>query len=140
MRITTLQGNLIRSAKGNGKTVHQTARAFAMPSDFIKMIYEGREPSWTYDVPIITRDATTETIGPAHMRPFLLASKTMDANWPVDPAITKAHRDYDEGLIDMVQGRSTNLLFLYAIPRKHRDVKRQPYFSARPIDFNAEDR
>ncbi|WP_034830424.1 hypothetical protein [Inquilinus limosus] len=60
---------------------------------------------------------------------YAIASKHVDALWPVNDVIQAAKDEYDAGLVEIVTGRSGSTLTLYRIPRKHQDKKRIPYFS-----------
>jgi len=42
--------------------------------------------------------------------------------------ITEARAAYDQGLVEMCQGRDGNFATQYAIPREHRAIGRVPWF------------
>jgi len=52
--------------------------------------------------------------------------------WPQESfrRIWEVQQLHDDGLVDVCQGKVNNHFVLYAIPRKRRDTKRRPWFTA----------
>lgn len=129
VQITTTQGHLIRKA-GMEMSADTIASRFAIPLRTVKTVLRGDVPPGGYYVPKVVDDRFEEE-GRPDIRRHLIARKSALAltSWGDDPAILRAQAQYDAGEIDMAQGRSATYIFLYAFPRKEKDVTRQAYFS-----------
>lgn len=66
--------------------------------------------------------------GPATLKPYIVAVRTIEDQWDnTQPEIKKARKDYDDGKVELCQGRDGDNIILYAIP-KRRQVDRKPFF------------
>lgn len=128
-QITTMQGHLIRQV-GTEMSAETIAKNFALPLRVVKAVLRGDVPPGGYHVSKAIDDRF-DGEGRPDIRRFLIARKSALtlSSWGSDPAILRAQQQYDAGEIDMAQGRSASYIFLYAFPRKEKDVERQAYFS-----------
>lgn len=127
MILTDNQKELIKQEYKTYNDFQKVAQRLGIPVRYIKStIYGESTVDPTSSVVIMTEEIE---FGPIHMRPFTISRRRVDRMWPDSDlaAIKKAQRDYDEGHIEMCQGRSSLFFFLYAIPRKER-IQRSPYF------------
>lgn len=67
--------------------------------------------------------------GPRHLRKHIVAIRHVDGDWPKNDAIQIARRKYDNGDVEMAQGRDGFHIILYAFPRKRRAKRVNPWFA-----------
>jgi len=70
------------------------------------------------------------------LAPHLIATRVVGSEWPWTDAIERARNDHEAGKVDMATGRHEDHEYLYAIPRKVREVGRRPWFSRRDFAHN----
>lgn len=63
------------------------------------------------------------------LEPHLIATRVIGSEWPWTDAIERARHDHEAGKVDMATGRHGDHEYLYAIPRRVREVGRRPWFS-----------
>lgn len=73
--------------------------------------------------PVLSEDG----LGRQELRQFIVDVKHVNSSWPrISQAVYDA---YDDGTVDVCQGRDGDTIILYAIPRQRVDRERRPYFS-----------
>lgn len=133
MKITmTQRGLILRATRNDNVALHLVASRFAIPFKIVEAVFTGRDTTDMY-VDETPRGETQDFAdnGRASLRPFMIAKKAPDGLWPMSKEIVQAQKDYDAGLIEMCQGRSSKHIFLYAVPRKNPKQRTGvPYFGS----------
>lgn len=85
-----------------------------------------------------TFNYTPEGRGPKLMQKYIVATRDCNkSSWEKTDAIAEARRRYDEGEVELAQGRDGFNFILYAIPRRQVDITRKPYFSKPTLELVA---
>lgn len=80
--------------------------------------------------------SSEDGLGREELRKYIVATKHVDHPWnQEDPAIVEAKKAYDDGLVEVCQGRDGFNIILYAIPRKERDTREDRVYFARNFNF-----
>lgn len=128
----TQRGLILRATRNDNIGLAVVSMRFAIPYKIVEAVYTGKDTADMYldETPRLETADFMEN-GRASLRPFMIAKKAPDGLWPMSKEIVKAQKDYDAGMIEMCQGRSSKFIFLYGIPRK---VPKQrsgvPYFGS----------
>jgi hypothetical protein len=67
------------------------------------------------------------------LKKYIIASKSVSANWVTNAVIEMARKDYDRGVVELCQYREGNVIHLLSIRRRH-PVSRPPYFAHRQVE------
>lgn len=112
----------LRSAKANPVRI---ATRLGVPIALVRFI-SNETPSGVSKFTVLSDDGW----GRKEIRDFIVTRKQATGDWPKeDAALIQRHRDaYDDGTVEMAQGRDGNFVIQYSFPR-NRAVKRgYPYF------------
>lgn len=115
---------ILETLKHNGGDYIAAAKSLALPAYLISMVDIVAYGKFNY---------TPEGKGPKHLQKYIVAIRSLyiHSGWDnANPAIVKARKDYDAGLVELATGRDGANIILYSLPRKQKDHKRKPYFSA----------
>lgn len=119
-----LKDRILETLLHNGGDYIAAAKTLAVPSHLV---------SWVDITENRKFNHTAEGRGPKHLHKYIVAIRSLYTHegWDNnDPAIKKARKDYDDGLVEMATGRDGTFIILYSIPLRVRDRRRKPYFSA----------
>ncbi len=107
--------------------VSKIARAYGYPARLIRELI-CIEPSTA------SFAETNSGRGRPEMEKYFVSRTLAGSAWPESDRelIEQKRLDYDNGLIEMCQGRDGNWIILYAIPRTQPDFDRRLYFTAPP--------
>lgn len=80
---------------------------------------------------------SNDGMGRPELRKYIVCIKHVDASWPEkNEKLARAKRDYDDGKVEMCQGRDRNNIIQYAIPRHHqRRLVSHRYFGWDPREL-----
>ena len=70
------------------------------------------------------------------LAPHLIATRVIGNPWPENNITLEAREDHEAGRVDMATGRHEGHEYLYAIPRRVREVGRRPWFSRADFAHN----
>lgn len=126
-----VRGMIKDELRRSGSVPSAIARRYSVPISTVREIREeaGLSVARTRS---LTEECHEEV--PDRLKPYLVYIKPIYDDWPETAEIQQAKQDYDDGIVEICQGRlrrsgKRDALALYRIPRKKRDDNRRPYFS-----------
>ena len=70
--------------------------------------------------------------GREDLRKYIVAIRHVEGAWPESDALRRARKDYDEGRVELAQGRDGLNIILYALPRRTQAKRTQAWFAPNP--------
>ena len=117
--------NIIRGLRGVSKpNLAKVAHENGVPIGLVRVVYD--------ELPVTSSSFTRlseDGWGRQELRDYIVSRKKVDGSWPDsdNKIIVEARQKYDDGLIELCQGRDGDFTILYAIPRRSI-IRRRPYF------------
>lgn len=107
----------LRSAKSNPVRI---ATRLGVPIALVRFV-SNETPSGTSNFTVLSEDGW----GRHELRDFIISRKQAGAEWPKeDELVLETHKEaYDDGLVELAQGRDGNFIIQYSFPR-HKPVRR----------------
>lgn len=103
----------------------KVANMFSVPPSMVRLIMR-EMPSPTTQFTKHSEDGW----GREELRAYILGRKMAGEDWPANlqAEIELARTQFDQGIVEMVQGRDADFIIQYVIPRKRKTKRLMEYF------------